>query len=67
MLRPILTLLVGGMKQVYEGQLEPQRYTAMATGAGAIVRLFQMAELEQRLEGLEEQLRRDERVRHVSP
>jgi hypothetical protein len=67
MLRPILSLLVGGMQQVYRGELEPSRYTAMSTGASAIVRLFQMAELEQRLEALEQEMRREQHVRHVSP
>lgn len=67
MLRPILSLLVGGMQQVYRGELEASRYTAMATGASAIVRLFQMAEVEERLQALEQQVQRDQHVRHVSP
>jgi uncharacterized small protein (DUF1192 family) len=57
MLRPILALLVSGMKQVYEGQLEPQRYTAMAAGASALCRIFSLAELEERIATLEQDLR----------
>ena len=61
MLRPGLDLLLNGMLEVYRGQLEPQRYTAMAAGASASCRLFSLAELEERLLNLERELKRDAR------
>ena len=52
-LRSPLDLLIQGMDEVYRGVLEPTRYSAMASGAGAIARLFQLAEMEERLVALE--------------
>ncbi len=52
-LRPVLALLVKAMKQVHEGQLEPQRLSAMSAAAGAISRLYGVVELQQRVEDLE--------------
>ena len=58
-LRPALDLLIRGMDEVYRGVLEPAKYSAMASGAGAIARLFQTAEMEERLALLERELGRD--------
>ncbi len=55
-LKPILTLLIDGMRDVRDGILEPQRYTAMASGAGAISRLYGVVELEQTVAALEARL-----------
>ena len=52
-LRPVLGLLIRGMDEVYRGTLEPTRYSAMASGAGAVCKLFALAELEERLLALE--------------
>jgi hypothetical protein len=52
-LKPILSLLVAGMKEVHEGALEPTRLSAMAAAAGAITRLFGLVELEARVAALE--------------
>jgi hypothetical protein len=51
--QPILTLLVAGMKEVHDGQLEPARLSAMAAAVGAITRLFGLVELEARVAALE--------------
>jgi hypothetical protein len=58
MIKPVLALLIGGMHQVHRGELEPQRYAAMAAGASAICRVFQLATLEERIIALERDLRR---------
>ena len=58
-LRPALDLLIRGMDEVYRGVLEPAKYSAMASGAGAIARLFQTAEMDERLTLLERELGRD--------
>ena len=58
MIKPIVPLLIGGMHQVHRGELEPQRYTAMAAGASAVCRVFALAELEERIIALERDLRR---------
>jgi hypothetical protein len=61
MLKPVLAQLMRGMEEVHRGALEPQRYSAMAAGASAIVRVFQLASLEERILTLERELRRDAR------
>jgi hypothetical protein len=58
-LRPLLSALVAAMRDTRDGRLDPRRASAMAVLAGAIVRLFQLVEIEQRLEALEQGLRRD--------
>lgn len=46
--------LLEAIDQVHRGELEPRSLTAMASGAGAVVRLYEVGELEARLEALEE-------------
>jgi hypothetical protein len=57
MLKPVLAQLMRGMEEVHTGRLEPQRYSAMAAGASAIVKVFQLATLEERILQLERELR----------
>ncbi len=52
-LKPVLERLMGAVDEVYDGTLEPKQATAMASLAGAISRLYETAEIEQRLEALE--------------
>jgi hypothetical protein len=53
-MRPVLALLIDGMDEVHRGTLKPARYFAMASGANAVCKLFELAELEERLLALEE-------------
>jgi hypothetical protein len=62
MLKPVLAQLMRGLEEVHAGRLEAQRYSAMAAGASAIVRVFQLATLEERILTLEQELRRDAHV-----
>jgi hypothetical protein len=52
-LRPVLELLLEGIVEVHEGQLEPQKASAMAALASASVKVFTTGQLEERLEALE--------------
>ena len=52
-LKPTLALLLTAIDEAYEGTLPPARANAMATLAGAAVRLYQVAELVERVEALE--------------
>lgn len=52
-LKPVLEKLMTGLDEVYNGTLEPRQASAMASLAGAIGRLYEVAEIEQRLEALE--------------
>jgi hypothetical protein len=49
----VYTLLVSAMEAVADGTGEPQRLTALATGARAIVSLVEVGELAGRLEQME--------------
>ena len=57
-LRPLLSAWVAALKDTRDGALDPRRASAMAMLAGAIVRLYQFVEVEQRLEAIEAELRR---------
>lgn len=54
-LRPVLNKLMLAVDEVHDGTLDPRQASAMASLAGAIGRLYEVAELEQRLERLEGQ------------
>ena len=54
-LRPTLALVLTAIDEVYEGTLPPAPAQAMSALAGAVVRLYEVAELEQRLDALEHQ------------
>lgn len=52
-LRPSLALLLQALEEVHSGMLDPRAAGAMAALAGAVARLYQTGELEQRLRDLE--------------
>ncbi len=52
-LKPVLQKLMDGLDEVHEGTLDPRQASAMASLAGAIGRLYEVAELEERLLRLE--------------
>ena len=52
-MRDLASRLMEAISQVHGGELDPKRLTAMASGAGAVVRLHEVGEIEQRLEALE--------------
>ncbi len=52
-LKPVLEKLMDGIDEVHLGTLDPRQASAMASLASAIGRLYEVAELEQRLEALE--------------
>ena len=52
-LRPVVALLLGALEEVHDGALAPNRATAMASLASAAIRVYEAAELEQRVEALE--------------
>ncbi len=52
-LKPVLEKLMAGVDEVYDGTLEPRQASAMASLAGAIGRIYEVASLEERLEALE--------------
>ncbi len=52
-LRPVVTALEDALREVHEGELDPRIGTAMASIAGALVRVFAVGELEERLRVLE--------------
>ena len=54
-LRPVAELLEKALEEVHEGQLDPRVGTAMASLAGALVKVFQTGEMEERLRKLEQQ------------
>jgi len=54
-LRPTLQKLVEGVDEVHAGTLDPRQAGAMAALSGAIVRMYEVASLEERLQRLEEQ------------
>ena len=53
-LKPTLGLLLTAIEEAYEGSLPPARASAMASLAGAAVRLYQVGVLEERLDKLEQ-------------
>ena len=52
-MRGVLHTLLVAFEETYSGELEPKRASALASLAGAAVRIYEVAELEQRLERLE--------------
>jgi len=65
-LRPLLPLLVKGMMDVRDGNLEPARLSAMAAAAGAAVRLYSVVDADEiaaRVAALEQ---REERSPHAN-
>jgi hypothetical protein len=59
-LRPILDRLERALVQVHEGDLSPGKASAMSGLAGAIVRVYQTSELEERLRALEQRAKQAE-------
>jgi hypothetical protein len=57
-LKPVLESLLAAVQEVHAGKLEPPQATAMASLAGAICRVLQVGELEQRLAALEDAVKR---------
>ncbi|MFC2000424.1 hypothetical protein ACFLXE_06695 [Chloroflexota bacterium] len=55
-LRPVLGLLEKGVKEVYDGSLEPKKAHAMASLAGAMVKVMEAGTFEERIQRLEERL-----------
>jgi hypothetical protein len=56
-LKPVMALLIQGMRETHEGTLEPAKLSAMAAAAGAVTRMFSLVELEARVEALERDVR----------
>ena len=54
-LRELAGTMLEAIDEVHDGKLDPKRLTAMASGASAVVRLFEVGEIEQRLAALERQ------------
>ena len=52
-LRPVVGMLLAVLDEVHDGRLTPAQASAMAAVAGAVVKVYQVAELEQRVEALE--------------
>ncbi len=52
-LRPVLDTLYGALAGLEEGTTDPKTATAMASVAGAIMRLYEGSEMESRLAALE--------------
>jgi len=55
-MRPALALLFQALEEVHRGELDPRQAGAMAAVAGAIVKIYQIAEIEPRLAALEQAL-----------
>ena len=53
-LRPVSDLLTRALTEVHEGQITPSQATALSSLSTAILRLYQAADLEERLRALEE-------------
>lgn len=52
-LRPVLEHLLDAMKRVDKGEMGPSQATALAALAGAVCRVYDVAEMESRLRALE--------------
>ncbi len=53
-LKPVLEQLMSALEEVHAGDLDPRQAGAMASLASAIGRLYETAQLEERLQKLEE-------------
>jgi hypothetical protein len=56
-LRPVADRLEQALRQVHDGELDPRLATAMASLAGALVRVLTSGEMEERLRALEAQVK----------
>ena len=56
-LRPVFTALASALEEVHEGSLDPRAASAMASVAGAIVRVITSGELEERMRTLEDRVK----------
>ena len=54
-LRPVADMLASALVEVHSGALEPRQASAMAAVAGALVRVVQAGEMEERVRALEAQ------------
>lgn len=61
-LRPVADMLASALEEVHSGALEPRQASAMAAVAGALVRVTQAGEMEERVRALEAQAARVERM-----
>ncbi len=52
-MRALAAQLMQGISECHTGELDPKRLSAMGTAAGAVVRIHEVAETEQRLAALE--------------
>lgn len=52
-MRDLASQLMAAISECHDGELDPKRLSAMASGAGAVVRVHEVGEFEQRLEALE--------------
>ncbi len=52
-LRELASTLMGAITEVHRGELEPRALSAMAAGASAVVKLYEVGEFEARLRELE--------------
>ena len=52
-LRPVFERLAGALEEVHQGELDPRAASAMASLAGAMVRVLTSGELEERVRELE--------------
>lgn len=53
-LRPVLDRLIAALEEAHDGSLDSRQASAMASLASAIGRLYEVAQLEERLQKLEE-------------
>jgi uncharacterized small protein (DUF1192 family) len=51
-------MLASALREVHSGELEPRQASAMAAVAGALVRVVQVGEMEERVRALEAQAER---------
>ena len=62
-LRPVLALLLDTLDDVHGGKLPAAQANAVATVAGAVVKVYQAGLLEERISALEQRAREDAYVR----
>ena len=53
-MRALAAQLMQGISECHTGELDPKRLSAMGTAAGAVVRIHEVAETEQRIQALEQ-------------
>ncbi len=52
-MQALASQLMEAITETYSGELDPKRLSAMGTAAGAVVRIHEVAETEQRIQALE--------------